>query len=315
MTSDEAFAMPLAVALRSMVEANRTGQLLHVFVLTSDVSISAKRKVVDSLPEGSVILSWVPVDPTPFERFRTRPHISSMTYVRLLLPDILPGSITKVLYVDPDILVLDDLAPLWQTALGDAVVGAVVDIFSEASARRLGLIDRDRRGSDCPTSAEYFNAGVLLIDLMQWRREGITEAAFEYLREHPETTLSDQDALNVACAGRWKRLDSRWNFQTHLHTSIAAIPPSKRPGIAHFVTSSKPWIASARSWNAAFYDTFRSRTRFSRSPTEKLRDFLESSWSGVKNVWRRRTVLRTLKTLPFRAAARTTSITKVAKGR
>jgi lipopolysaccharide biosynthesis glycosyltransferase len=293
---DEAYAMPLATALRSMVEANRSSTGLNLSVLASDFSAHTKQTVLESLPQGSAALSWISVDILPFSELSTRPHISCMTYARLLLPSVLPETVSKVLYIDPDVLVLDDLAQLWDIDLGECVVGAVADIFSEANAKRLGLIGSGtyQPGDDAEGvgRSTYFNAGVLLIDLSRWRKERISEQAFAYLLQHPETELSDQDALNIACAKRWKRLDSRWNFQTHVTTRLSELDPDSRPRIVHFVTSSKPWIPSVRSRNAAFYDGFRDRTRFARTSVEKLRDSFVRSWSGVRNVSRRSVVRR-----------------------
>src|SRR5271154_1359623 len=77
---DEPYAMQLATVLLSAAEANRSGQPLDVYVLSDHFSPSIRRRVVESLPEGSAVIRWVPVDLSSFEEFPTLPHISKMTF-------------------------------------------------------------------------------------------------------------------------------------------------------------------------------------------------------------------------------------------
>lgn len=285
MACDEAYAMPLATTLRSMVESNRSGRQLEIFVLTSRFSTGKKQKVLHSLPPGSASVRWIPVELASFENFSTQPYISTMTYARLLLPYVFPDSVSKILYIDADLLVLSDLMPLWEIDLEGAVLGAVVDTFSEAHSRRLRLGDRKSLKLEIDGSTgvcDYFNAGVLLVDLQRWRQERISERALQYMVEHPQALLSDQDALNAVCVDGWKTLDVRWNLQDHDLDGYARMRPQQRPSIIHFAGRQKPWNATTLNVNAGFYDAFRSRTEFSRTPREKARDAVQHSWVCIK---------------------------------
>jgi lipopolysaccharide biosynthesis glycosyltransferase len=281
MACDETYAIPLATALRSAVDANRSGQPLDVYVLWDRFSASIRRRVIESLPEGSAVIHWVPVDLSSFQGFSTLPHISSkMTFARFMIPHVFGKDVQRVLYLDADLLVLDDLGPLWDTDLKGAVIGAVLDriLDPQLKARAPGL-------ENFPRVRDYFNAGVLLIDLDRWRKERISENALQYLIRHPDSPLADQDALNVACDGRWTPLDIRWNYYDHFRTSIIEMPPAERPKIAHF-PGQKPWKASALSVNADLYEVFRRRTRFARTPADKLRDLGTRTWSRLKRYLR-----------------------------
>jgi lipopolysaccharide biosynthesis glycosyltransferase len=140
----------------------------------------------------------------------------------------------------------------------------------------------------------YFNAGVLLIDLDRWRHERISERALEFLEKHPTTPYADQDALNVACDGRWKHLDHKWNFQAHDSQRFERTEKRLRPAILHFVMAAKPWDARSASLNAAFYDSFRRRTVFARTYTQALSDRLQRMWSIAKRRLRSFPLLREL---------------------
>jgi len=294
MACNEQYAMPLATALRSMVEANRTGKCFEIFVLTSDFSPRMRQRVLNSMPKGLASVRWVPVDLAPFEEFSPPPYLaylSKMTYVRLLLPQFLPDSVSKVLYLDADILVLGDMGPLWEIDLEGAAFGAVIDYLSQVHAERLGLganLKDRRHGSEAaPDVCEYFNAGVLLVDLVRWRQEKISEKAMEYMIRNPGTLVADQDALNVACGGLWKKLDVQWNFQDHHPGGYSGMRPEQRPSIIHFAGKWKPWNAAIPSVNASFYDGFRTCTQFARTPGEKARDTAQHSWALLKRFLKR----------------------------
>lgn len=286
---DGGYAMQLATALRSLAEAGRAGWPLDIHILADGFSPALRRQVAESLPPGAATLAWIEVDPGRFGEFWTMRHVSRMTFARLLIPALFPETVEKVLYLDADILVLDDLGPLWEMDLQDAVLGAVLDAFDPELKRDPAA----HRG--VPRVADYFNAGVLLIDLVRWRQDGIAGRALDYLRQHPQSPFSDQDALNVACDGRWHPLPARWNFQGHRSHRITDIAPGERPGIVHFVSGVKPWKADAGSVNAGFYDGFRSRTRFARTPADRLADAARGIWSRLLAVVKRLAFVRAVR--------------------
>jgi len=287
---DEAYAMPLATMLRSLLESNRNLGCCEIVVLTSGFSADAREKVIRSLPSGSPAIQWAPVGCAAFERFSTA--YVPMAYARLLLPHIFSDHVTKVLYLDVDVLVLNELGPIWEIDLDGAAFGAVVDTHSQEHSKRLrldGYRDANMPGaSDVCRPCEYFNSGVLLIDLPRWKQERVSERAMQYLAQHPEAMLPDQDALNVVYAGLWKPLDFRWNWQQHDLKGYSQMPQGGLPAIVHFAGRRKPWIVSSLDVNARFYDGFRGRTQFARKRSERARDAVVYacvfSWTRSKRV-------------------------------
>jgi lipopolysaccharide biosynthesis glycosyltransferase len=286
---DGAWAMPLATALRSVAEANQKAWALEIYVLSHGLSEDIKGKIIDSLPKGSCSIRWVLVDLTPFARFSTLQHISKTTYARLLIPDILSKDIPRALYLDADVLVLDDLRPIWEVHLDGTVLGAVID---ERVDTHIKIGNTSLAGWPLPRVRNYFNAGVLLIDLASWRAERISEKALEYLERCPHSVYSDQDALNVACDGVWKKLDPRWNYyQIDLEKPISDLSATQRPGIIHFHGWQKPWDPRTLNMNAQFYDSFRTRTLFACTFQERLRNVPLVAWSRMKRHLRRSVVI------------------------
>ncbi len=271
MAADAYFATPLATALRSIAESNSRAWPIEVHILHERMDEPTRKKVEASMPEGSVAFRWHPFDISTFARdYSTLTHISKMTFARLLLPRYLPESCDRALYLDGDILVLGDLRPLWETGLDGAVVGAVRD--------RLNGGAMDDLDKSCGLRVErYFNAGVLLIDVARWRDERVSERALEYLDRFPNTRYADQDALNAICDRCWKELDPRWNYQCVPLQPIAQAADADAFSIVHFVASVKPWQVGNLSPNVAFYNRFRSRTRFTRSLPEYIRHIWKRS--------------------------------------
>src|SRR3546814_4644899 len=78
---------------------------------------------------GNVMLRFQPFDIERYSHFRTDGHISHASYLRIFIPEILPDSVEKVLYLDCDIVVRNDIAALWNLSLGDKVLGAARNLF------------------------------------------------------------------------------------------------------------------------------------------------------------------------------------------
>ncbi|MDE2402262.1 MAG: glycosyltransferase family 8 protein [Burkholderiales bacterium] len=286
---DEGYAMPLATTMRSIVEANAGHWPTPFYVLSDGFRKKTMQRVMDSLPEGSACVEWLTVSLEPFRGMVTIAHISAMTYARFLLSDLLPPTVHRVLYLDADLLVLGDLEPLCNTPLDECCIGAVTDHGLDSLVKR-----RDSKCAGMPQVRDYFNAGVLLIDLDRWREARIGEKAMQYLIEHPHTPFCDQDALNAVLDGAWKQLDSTWNFQRHLHTRLRELTAEDRPKIVHFITAAKPWNPEIPNLNAAFYDAFRQRTRFARTPGSNARDAFRKLWFVLKRLLKRQALVQTV---------------------
>jgi lipopolysaccharide biosynthesis glycosyltransferase len=161
------------------------------------------------------------------------------TYTRLWAGEFFPAKVDRVLYLDADIVVVGSIGPLWRTDLGGAMLGAVDIPGSQQGVARLKM------------SAEhgYFNAGVLLINLKQWRETGAVRTVLNYINENPERVSYDQDALNACFHLGRKRLDYKWNVISPFYREPLALPLPRidietirrEALIIHFNGASKPW--------------------------------------------------------------------------
>lgn len=246
LAADRNFAFPLATTLAS-VAANCQGRI-DVTVLEDGFSQDLKCRVLRNLP-SSIRVSWERADRARFSSISVPDWITKATLFRLLIPDVLEG-VNRTLYLDCDLLVLQDLDELWSIDLQGKQAGAIPDAGSPWAAgngtqwRQLGLNPWD----------PYFNAGVMLMDLASWRRSQVHLDALALLSSGP-LTFADQDALNVVLRRDWLSLPRKWNVQTNdvLERGVAwALDPGgvesalASPAILHFTERPKPWEARCR---------------------------------------------------------------------
>ena len=156
-------------------------------------------------------------------------HITQAMYYRYLFGDMLPKEITKIIYMDADIICKGDLLPLWQTDLQGKVLGAVRDYGEDRSCGRIGL-----------KNGRYFNSGVLLIDLTKWRQQKLTQQLFTWLNEVGSTKIlwGDQDALNGVIDGQFVELPQKYNCIIINNTTLKA---ELETVIIHYIDYVKPW--------------------------------------------------------------------------
>jgi lipopolysaccharide biosynthesis glycosyltransferase len=232
---DRVYAMGSAVMLQSALEHFRDDRQLWVFVLDGGVTPGQRARIEKILARFGARHTWIVQDTAELEGLSTVDYISASTFLRLLIPSLLPAEVRKAVYLDSDLLVEADLAELWSTDVSDVYLAAAPDpgvslVSAEEGLlnwRELGFAEGDR----------YFNAGVLVMNLERWRAEGFGARVLEYVRGNPRyIRWGDQDGLNAVVARHWRELPERWN---RLPRDDAAPAPQ----IVHFLTGRKPWRA------------------------------------------------------------------------
>lgn len=244
--TDEKFAMPTAVALRSLLLNG--GGPFSISVLHNGISLDAVDNILASLPDGDFDIFWhdmgdFSVGASEFS------HLPDAACFRLHLADLVPESATRVVYIDGDVLVRRDITELFSIDLEGAIFGAVRSVNFPSIATRGAVDDWNELGLDA--RAHYFNSGVLVVDPDAWRSAGIKEKALEYLVSGRCGPLLDQEALNVIGCGDWLALNPTFNLQTPLldnqHGAHLLYPSSvieaarTNPHLVHFQDRPKPW--------------------------------------------------------------------------
>ncbi|MGE4352921.1 MAG: glycosyltransferase family 8 protein [Oscillospiraceae bacterium] len=165
-------------------------------------------------------------------------------YYRLLAPHLLPKGLSRVLYLDPDILVINPLRPLWETDMRGRLFAAAphtgkTELANDVNRIRLG------------TEHDYYNSGVILIVLTQGREKIVPHDIFCYAEAHrKELILPDQDILNGLYGNEILKLnDVLWNYDARNYSTYYLRSGGQantdwviqNTAILHFCGREKPW--------------------------------------------------------------------------
>lgn len=234
--ADYRMEVGMGVTLYSALRNLGEGYGLDIRLLSGAVGWSALYKLKKSLRslKKPFRLTVIPISDKQFKGFQSFANTSLFTYARFLFPDMFPH-LGKVIYLDVDILVLDDLAKLYSTPMDGNLVAAVVGRGTNRADHCWGILNYKELG--IPGDTLYFNAGVLLMDLNCWRQENFANRCMEYAAKYPELCIFwDQTVMNTLLAGKFTQLEQKWNQQFN--------GPDKsyvRDGILHYCGPDKPW--------------------------------------------------------------------------
>lgn len=239
LVADKNYKFPLETLLKSICchHSNVTFYLLH-----SDID----KEWLDALEEllglfGNKLVA-IKIEPSYFAQYKTMKHISTSTYYRLLIPQLI--DVKRVLYLDCDMIVDGNLESLYFSEFDNKIICAVPDLYIECVTHHYSF---------APEFEHYFNAGVLLIDAKRWHEENITLQALELAEKYQDQLIyADQDILNLVLHQKWKMLPKEYNVQVAARFALIKSGLSnvvelvenldgKSPVIYHYTTSRKPW--------------------------------------------------------------------------
>ena len=236
---DNGYAPHLAAVVASIVRHAPDARIRFI-VLHAGVT-QERQMLIEGVAPGTLFV-WIEVGEDDVPAFADRGHFNRTTLFRLGLERLAPADCRRVLYLDADLVVLDDVRVVYNLDISGASIGAVIDypVNADEFAARWQLP---------PSAQAYFNAGVLLIDLERVRAGGEFEKIMRFVAEHDrDLPYNDQDALNWFYWGRWRELPPEWNAQLPMVLSWKAkdLPKplqfhDRIPSIIHYTGPAKPW--------------------------------------------------------------------------
>ena len=271
---NHSYVLPLAVMLASLKQHLRPSLHPELYLIHAGIPQSSLAAISSIIETHSIVLSQAQLSAAP-----RAPRFPREASAPLLLPELIPPALERILFLDADMLVLEDLANLWETPLDQHVLAAVPDAAVPLCSAPRGVKGWHALG--IPPDTPYFNCGVLMIELRRWRQREVTRRAHQYLETTREPIdFLHQEALNAVLWDDWKPLDSRWN----LLASRAGRPYDqtaseawRQPGIVHFAGRMKPWRAPIGGpFNAPYQKVLERILPFIPSETPALRDRLYS---------------------------------------
>ena len=170
-----------------------------------------------------------------------RDYYTESIFYRIFIASLYP-EYKKAIYLDGDIVVVDDISKMYNIDLEGNIFGVITDDVINTTPQFV-VYAKDGVGVE-----NYFNSGVLLMDLDEYRKARVQER-FVYLlvKYNFETAAPDQDYLNVLCKDRVKFLDKGWDrmpigdFDGELH-------------IIHYNNFKKPWYYDDVMYGDIFWD-------------------------------------------------------------
>ena len=194
--TDNGYAMPTCVTLTSILKNKNFGTKYKVYIMCKNVDVDKKQKFLclDS-PEFRIILIDLD-DKKDYSNYRIDNIPATPTSIyKFFIPEILSG-LDKVLFLDGDIIVRNDLSKLYKTNIKDIYLAAVVNADASNIKQRIN----------------YFNSGVMLMNLSLMRKDHMPKKLLDY-RMNGYNGYMDQDAFNIICRGKVKFLPFKFNTQ------------------------------------------------------------------------------------------------------
>jgi len=239
--ADNTYVQHTGVMLTSLFE-NNTSNNIHIHLFSAAFSEENKNHIENIVKKYRQSFSFYTLEQSLFDGCYISHHVSYATYYRIVIPKIIDKNISKILYLDTDIIVRKDLLPFWQTNIENAIIGAVLEpLFDDF--KRLNI----------PPENKYFNAGILMINIESWVSNNLTDIIFTYISNYKNLlTFWDQDALNANLYKNWFSLPPKWNQQSAVfelsRKKLLEVYREKEldealndPSIVHYTGSSKPW--------------------------------------------------------------------------
>ncbi|MBQ7707070.1 MAG: 1-acyl-sn-glycerol-3-phosphate acyltransferase [Lachnospiraceae bacterium] len=246
---DDKYVKYFAACLKSLINHTSSENKYNIHILHEDITNQNQERIKEMETEN-VSISFENVTKR-IDKIRKklsiRDYYSYTTYYRIFIADMFP-QYDKVLYLDADTLILKDVALLYQYELDKNYVGAVNEqvmvnheIFGNYVEQVLGI-----------SRMAYFNAGVLLINCKQFRRQNILQKFVDLINAYTFVVTQDEDYLNIICQDKILWMDINWNYQSSDKTDRNL----DEVGIIHYAYAIKPWHSkdvrhSEVYWNVA----------------------------------------------------------------
>jgi lipopolysaccharide biosynthesis glycosyltransferase len=225
----------LGVTLSSLIRNCSAASQLRLWFVSTGLTQSDRDQIGQLLKSEDFFGSYEFIAFDPLETFGSfcSLHGDWTTYGRLLLADLLAED--QVLYLDADLVVELDVLQVKDFDFAGSALAAVgggkfkYTLGSKFYLEVLGIAP----------DTEYFNAGVLLLNLREWRESQVKEQCLRLARQHPQDLPShDQSLLNILLQGHFAKLPAAFNCEWAAYKPRPAVAEKM---ILHYVGSPKPW--------------------------------------------------------------------------
>jgi lipopolysaccharide biosynthesis glycosyltransferase len=239
---DDNYAQHVGVVFQSLLENTADPSCVELHLISNDISDLNQKQLSKLASDLNSKLNIIPADDSKYAGLPTSRY-GTAAYQRISLAHYLPQTINKVIYLDSDTVVLDDIRALWDISLEGKPLAAAENLSPKAY-KNLKF-----------SRNEYFNSGVLVIDLEQWRKNDTHQKTVEIIKNNYKIIrYFDQCSLNMIFRGCWTKLPLNWNQQSDIYgvlkkysdgcgySTVEIKQAILQPSIVHFMGRHKPWL-------------------------------------------------------------------------
>ena len=267
MISDDAYVVPTCVAIQSIKDSKYNNSIYNIHILCSGLSGDSIYKF-EQFKDENCNIDIISIDSNKiFDGYHTFDEnsvcvASISALLKFIIPNVFP-KLDKILYLDGDLIVKEDLSFLYQTNIDNYYLAAVIDsgiiYFHHTYAHMV---------------EKYFNSGVMLMNLKKMRYDNTPEILMKKKKETSDSSFMDQNIFNIVFDGKYRNLPIRYNFlgvnlyRAYDKWTIEQINELygtkytdkkmlfEDPAIIHYSSKDKPWIvkdgAFASEWRSAY---------------------------------------------------------------
>lgn len=255
--ANDYFAPYLATTIQSLVDNTSKDYNYDIIIMSQDFSDKNKKMYCDAFQRENISIRYInPLTYMRVDNLFVRGHFSAETYYRLALFKMLPDY-EKIVYLDADLIIQDDIAKLYNINLENNLLAATYDadtagLYNGFEPNKKSYMDNILK---IKKPYDYFQAGVLVFNLDEFRNTFELNKIMEFANSY-QWELLDQDILNNLCQGRIKYVDMAWNVMVdyagiRINQIISKAPyrlskmyndARKSPKIIHYAGPEKPWF-------------------------------------------------------------------------
>ena len=238
---DEKYIIPTKVTINSIIQNKKKEEKICIYVIAVGLLFSDLESIMQ-LQEEWVDIKVIIPDSFFDNIFIKHPHVSKAALYKFLIPELI--DVEKILYLDSDMLALDDLESLYNTELNHMYAAVVRDIIAEC---HFHFHHRHN-------IAYYFNSGMMLLNLKALREQQIAQKLIAVRENDSSNLFMDQDTFNKVFNNKVILVSPKYNYmQTSNFYSLDEISAfynldksemseiAKHPVILHLTDKKKPW--------------------------------------------------------------------------
>lgn len=207
--SDDNYAIFMGVSICSLLENNKAADEIKIYIIDDSISMKHKdeiRKMVHSyqrevlfVAADSILENTDICETFAYAGMRKNSH----SYLKLFADQLLPDVEGRIVYIDCDTAILGDLSPLMDMDMQEYRIGMVLDSLVIDSRCSVGMKADDN----------YYNSGVILMDLDKWRNDNYSKRILNHAKHVRLYGTVDQDILNMEFLHEIYTLPIAYNLQ------------------------------------------------------------------------------------------------------